>query len=125
MTTAACIYCGNLKFGAFVPCQHCDRVPTVRTDVVRSLLLTDHYFTHEELSNFGNRIKNGEKLDFDVELEQSVAEQVDDGMLDKLVRLSDPAYREHCRKRERIILLVILTAMIGGIAWMLYRFAVR
>ncbi len=92
--------------------------------MVRSLVLTDHYFTHEELSSFGRQIKRGNEPEIDPELERAAAMQVDDSMLEKLVRMSDPAHREYCRKRERNIILVIMAVMIGGIVWMLYRFAV-
>ena len=124
MTTATCIYCGALKFGAFAPCYECDRNPTERSDVVRSLILTDHHFTHEELSVFGDQIKNGITPNVDAELERSISAEIDDSTLDMLATMSDPAHREYYRKRERNIICIIMAAIIGGIVWMLYRFAV-
>lgn len=124
MTTATCIYCGTLKFGAFVPCQECDRVPTERDDVIRSLALTDHHFTHDQLAEFGTQIRNGHELKIDMELETRLSEGIDDNTLQALVRMSDPALCEYYRKRERNIILLIMAAILTFIGWMIYRFAV-
>lgn len=124
MTTATCIYCGTLKFGAFVPCQECNRIPTKRDDVIRSLALTDHHFTHDQLADFGTQIRNGCELKIDAELETRLSAEIDDNTLQKLVRMSDPALREYYRKRERNIIMIIMAAILTFIGWMIYRVAV-
>lgn len=124
MTTATCIYCGTLKFGAFVPCQECDRIPTERNEVIRSLALTDHHFTHAELGDFGIQIRNGEQPIIDAELQSKLASEVDDDMIDTLVKMSDPTIREYYRKRERNIILTIMGIILAATGWMIYRFAV-
>ena len=124
MTTATCIYCGTLKFRAFVPCQKCDRLPTERDDVIRSLALTDHHFTHDQLADFGTKIQNGHELEIDSELESQLSQEIDDDVLQTLVRMSNPAVREYYRKRERNIILIIMAIILAAIGWMIYRFVV-
>lgn len=125
MTTATCIYCGTLKSGAFVPCQECNRIPTEREDVIRSLALTDHHFTHDQLANFGTQIRNGHELQIDTELETRLSEEIDDNALQTLVRMPDPVLLEVYRKRERNIILIIMTTTLTFIGWMIYRFSVE
>ena len=43
MTTAVCFRCGELKFGAFCPCQ-CGAMPQTEDELAISLAMTDHYF---------------------------------------------------------------------------------
>jgi hypothetical protein len=124
MTTATCIYCGTLKFGAYVPCQHCDRMPAERDDLIRSLALTDHHFTHDQLVDFGTRIQNGDELKIDPQLASQLSAEIDDNTLQTLVRMSDPALREYYRKRERNIILIIMVTILMFIGWMIYRLAV-
>jgi hypothetical protein len=96
----------------------------MRADVVRSLILTDHHFTCQELSEFGKHIKDGNVPMISPDLERTVSEQIDDATLAKLVIMSDPVYREKCRKRERKIIWLMIAAILGGIVWMLYRLVV-
>lgn len=125
MTTATCIYCGTLKFGAFAPCHECNRIPTERDDVVRSVALTDHYFTPEQLADFGAQIRNGQPLKIDTKLETRLSAEIDDNTLQTLVKLSDPALCEYYRKREERIILIIMASLLTFIGWMIYRFAVE
>lgn len=113
-----------LKFGAFCPCHECDRRPTERDDVIRSLALTDHYFTHDQLADFGTQIQNGDELEIDPELESQLSHEIDDDALQPLARMSDPAVREYYRKRERNIILVTMAILLAVIGWVIYRFAV-
>ncbi len=124
MTTATCIYCGTLKFGAFVPCQQCERIPANRHEVILSLALTDHHFTHGQLADFGKRIQNGDELEIDAQLMSRLSAEIDDNTLQALVQISDPAVREYYRKREQNIILIIMAAILTFIGWMIYRFAV-
>ena len=122
MTTAICIYCGTLKFGAFVPCPECDRIPTERGHVIRSLALTDHHFTHDQLADFGTQIENGNELEIDPELESQLSQEIDDDFLQILVKGSDPPVRERHRKRERNAILIIMAVILAAIGWMIYGF---
>jgi hypothetical protein len=124
MTTATCIYCGALKFGAFVPCQQCKRIPLERGDVIRSLALTDHYFTNDQLADFGTQIRNGRDPKIDKELEARLSSEIDDNTLQTLERMTDPALREYYRKREQFIILIIMATIVTLIGWMFCRFAV-
>ena len=44
MTQAVCFKCGEIKFGAFVLCPHCNARPSADEELVLSLAMTDHYF---------------------------------------------------------------------------------
>jgi hypothetical protein len=44
MTTAVCVRCGAMKFGAFTTCQQCPYTPDNEHDVLYSLAFTDHYY---------------------------------------------------------------------------------
>jgi len=50
MTMATCFNCGEIKFGAFVPCKHCGELPKEDDDWILSLAMTDHYFDLNELT---------------------------------------------------------------------------
>lgn len=60
MTTAVCVSCGSLKWGAFNPCSECSFRPSSDIDLAYSLALTDHYFDTEVLEQIGESIKNGD-----------------------------------------------------------------
>lgn len=64
MTTAVCIRCGAIKFGAFNPCSACGFRPDLSNayDFQTSLALTDHYYSEDELERMGHAIANGEQL---------------------------------------------------------------
>ncbi|MFC2146778.1 hypothetical protein ACFLRT_05385 [Acidobacteriota bacterium] len=65
MTQAVCINCGEIKWGAFNPCQKCKKEPKAEDDLALSLAFSDHHFSFKELKGIGERIKNGEKLQLD------------------------------------------------------------
>lgn len=52
MTTAVCKACGELKFGAWLPCDNCRRT-------TNSLFLSDHYLTEDGLKRASESIKQG------------------------------------------------------------------
>jgi hypothetical protein len=55
MTIALCFKCGDTKFGALLKCQKCSADPT--GNVSLDILFTDHNFSAQTLSEFGNVIK--------------------------------------------------------------------
>jgi hypothetical protein len=55
MTIALCFKCGDTKFGALLECQKCDAPPT--GNISLDILFTDHKFSVETLSEFGDVIK--------------------------------------------------------------------
>ena len=59
MTMAVCFKCGELKFGAFTPCQSCGIEPSTDDDLALSLEMTDHYHPVAELEDMGQHIKEG------------------------------------------------------------------
>jgi hypothetical protein len=60
MTVAVCFKCGEIKFGAFSPCQSCGAEPKSDDDLVLSLAMTDHYHERPALQELGQKIKKGE-----------------------------------------------------------------
>lgn len=65
MTIAICTECGARKFGAFSRCDHCGFTPTSSTDRARSILLSDHHYTPDELNRLGEAIKSGKSIQSD------------------------------------------------------------
>lgn len=65
MTVALCLNCGGLKVGAFSRCPHCSFEPETDEDITKSLMMSDHHFNVELLKEAGEKIKRGEKLEFD------------------------------------------------------------
>jgi hypothetical protein len=65
MTIALCLNCGEQKIGAFSPCPHCQFTPKTEEEWTKSLLMSDHHVTIEELETAGEKITNGEELEFD------------------------------------------------------------
>lgn len=55
MTVALCICCGELKFGAFCPCDKCKVSSSGNKDV--DVAFTDHFHSPETLEEFGAVIK--------------------------------------------------------------------
>ena len=76
MTTALCLNCGELKFGAFLPCSKCGHEPVDPEDRAKHLLVSDHYISPEDLEEIGSRIRAGEELRFDPEALQETATKV-------------------------------------------------
>lgn len=59
MTQSICIFCGSRKFGAFSVCDNCATEPNDEDQFAKSLLLTDHFYSLEELDEFGEHISAG------------------------------------------------------------------
>ncbi|MDR5728592.1 MAG: hypothetical protein RB191_14295 [Terriglobia bacterium] len=65
MTIAICIQCGTRKFGAFSPCATCGFTPTTSTEQAKSVLLSDHHHTRDELDQLGSIIQSGDPVVYD------------------------------------------------------------
>lgn len=76
MTVAVCIKCGATKIGAFVRCLSCGYVPTSEEDRAKSVLLSDHNLTNEDLGDVSKRIKSGLGVTFDETSLQQFVESV-------------------------------------------------
>lgn len=64
MTTAVCFNCGEIKFGAFCPCDSCGRAPKSEDEHIISLAMTDHHFDQEGLEQISEATKkNGRPPD--------------------------------------------------------------
>lgn len=55
MTAALCFACGEIKFGALLPCKTCGIGPTDQFEL--DILFTDHFFSQATLERFGSVIK--------------------------------------------------------------------
>jgi hypothetical protein len=65
MTTAVCTQCGGTKFGALCPCDRCGITPSSTSEKAKSVLLSDHYYTLNELNELGKAVKSGEPIAYD------------------------------------------------------------
>lgn len=62
MTLALCFACGEKKFGSFNLCNACGREPSEPDNLATSLLLSDRFYSEEQLERYGNRIKQGMRI---------------------------------------------------------------
>ena len=65
MTVAGCFGCGELKLGAFSPCNGCNKRPVEDEDAILSLAMTDHYFDRPTLMTMAAKVKRGERMNLD------------------------------------------------------------
>jgi hypothetical protein len=76
MTIAVCSSCGKIKFGAWTPCSECDHDPETLEDMAKSLMLSDNFYSQEELEQFSVRLQRGEAWRFDEVAMQKVIEEL-------------------------------------------------
>jgi hypothetical protein len=65
MTIAICIQCGTRKFGAFSPCAKCGFTPTSSTEQAKSVLLSNHHHTRDEIDQLCKMIQSGHAIVYD------------------------------------------------------------
>lgn len=65
MTTAVCIHCGNIKFGAVNLCNYCGFCPSTEDEIIRSVAMSDHYFKIDVLESMSQRIRSGQEVTID------------------------------------------------------------
>jgi hypothetical protein len=76
MTTAVCFNCGEIKFGAFTPCEKCEATPVNEDDLAISLAMTDHYFDMPTLEQMASDIRIGERLTLEPETYEALIQLV-------------------------------------------------
>jgi hypothetical protein len=76
VTQAVCFKCGEIKFGAFVACNHCGDTPSSDDDLVLSLAMTDHYFALDVMRQMGQSIKQGTRPHLDEETRKNLLENL-------------------------------------------------
>ncbi len=76
MTVAVCFHCGELKFGAFCPCNECGQTPETDDDLVLSLAMTDHFFDRSTLEGMGRQVKRGKPPRLDDQTRSMLLAQV-------------------------------------------------
>ena len=81
MTQAVCLGCGESKFGAWGPCQHCGCNPTDSDSMTRHLLVSSHFLNSDEMAEVARKVKAGEEIEFDPE--KFEAYRVDPERLDR------------------------------------------
>ena len=59
MTVAVCVNCGFIKHGAFTQCSACGHLPQSAINQLYSLVMTDHYFSHEDLNGISAAMLGG------------------------------------------------------------------
>ena len=64
MTLAICIKCGGTKQGALTSCRDCGFDPEDSEDKARSMIATDHFLSHEDLADIGERIRTGQPVHY-------------------------------------------------------------
>jgi hypothetical protein len=73
MTTAVCFRCGQLKGGAFLPCEACSALPQDEEELALSLAMTEQFFDLPALKRIGTSIAEGKPPELD---EQTRAEML-------------------------------------------------
>jgi hypothetical protein len=59
MTAAVCIKCRARRHGALTLCPSCGFDSTESIDKAKSMILTDHILSHDDLERIGERIRTG------------------------------------------------------------------
>jgi len=78
MTTAICYHCGEFKYGAFCECEECGHFPQTDDDLVRSLVMTDHYFDTNTLKSMGRMVGEGNPPCVDPQIQKELIQLIKD-----------------------------------------------
>lgn len=70
MKRAVCLFCGEGKAGAFVPCPYCGRRPESDDDLILSLVMTEPHLDELGREAVGQDIKQGKLPSLDDEIRQ-------------------------------------------------------
>src|SRR5262245_35907353 len=90
MTMAVCFKCGDIKFGAFVPCPKCAGMPQTEDELALSLAMTDHYFDMPTLEQMGASVREGKPPHLGPETHAQLIEMIRGmGLQEKLKTMSD------------------------------------
>ena len=74
MTVAVCIKCGAMKRGALTQCIECHFYPHEHEDMGRSMVLTDHILSKDDLKAISERIKSGQSVTYTEDTVREYAE---------------------------------------------------
>jgi hypothetical protein len=84
MTVAVCLKCGAIKHGAFTPCLECGHEPDDHEDLIKHLLVTDHYLSRQQIEAVSKHIREGKPVSFPPDLLQAAWDMRE--QLDKILR---------------------------------------
>ncbi|TET37208.1 MAG: hypothetical protein E3J72_06520 [Planctomycetota bacterium] len=108
MSSAVCLACGAIKFGALDRCPECGRVPTDYVDKAKHLLVSDHHMSREQLEEMSRQIKAGGSVEFEPEKIEAIARDMKNvlasGILDH-IRMRRDKMRKICLIFLGIVLL--------------------
>lgn len=76
MTVAVCFKCGEIKFGAWVPCKNCGAEPRTEDDYAVSVVMSDHYQLPENLKQLRDDIAQGKRPVLPPELRRRVIQGI-------------------------------------------------
>jgi hypothetical protein len=107
MTLATCLRCGASKLGAFTPCPDCGFDPASSEDKAKSVLLSDHHLSAEELRAVGERIRAGQPVEFPAEQVAGYVAGIEAGHADFSFR-----------KRPSCAVMILVPVLLIG--WWLY-----
>jgi len=111
MTAAICLKCGEFKFGAWTPCPKCGHLPTDDEDRVKHLIVTDHFFSQDELKSIGQTVMDGKQPQFS-------PEQIEQFKVP--LRTAQPDKQSDTR-RLRLGYILLLAAIIAVMIWVALR----
>ncbi len=78
MTQAVRFKCGEIKFGAFVPCRCCKARPSADEELILSLAMTDHYFNLATMKQIGAAVKDGKPPHLNEKSRQVLLKQLEE-----------------------------------------------
>lgn len=79
--SAICFKCGTEKQGALVPCGSCAALPKTQTELLLSLMFSEHLASKAQLANFSHEIRNHLKLTIPPDLIEQAKEALRDPQL--------------------------------------------
>ena len=62
MAMAICFKCGSAKSGALTACRSCNAAPRTNGEYAASLALSDHLSSKDQLAQYSQELRNGNKL---------------------------------------------------------------
>lgn len=76
MTAAICLECGQMKSGAWTPCQSCNYQPSGVEELAMAVILSDNFIALDKLKEFSARRQRGEPWKLNPDLVEMVKAQV-------------------------------------------------
>ena len=114
MTKAVCMNCGQLKFGAYLPCKQCGFRPATLFDLTMSEMYSDHYVDVDGLRKLSADVANNQRV-ANKELGSFRMETAVYELLEK--RLADQSFRDMLtlvrKAKDRLFRKELNTHLIG------------